>query len=216
MPQDSVIEAPLILSGMWIDGVNNPFLVVQAKFRFSRIETPSWWDQFSELVKEATGFTPPVVQGVDIPVASQYAITSLEALRILGKRISLTEDEIWETLEMVDEAMFNYYALKAMRQVQRSGTPILYREAEDPVQVRIPILTVRKLMSYPLEKPSYLDNSVVHLVGIIPVLLSERIDEVNMNLENGLWKSLYGLNTPPGKYKWVWDLGWASLIELLN
>lgn len=211
-----MIEAPLILSGIWIDGVNNPFLVVPARFLYSRLEIPAWWSRFSELVKEATGFEPTPLLGADIPLASQYAVMSLESLKALGRRISLTEEEVWETLDLVDEVMFEYYVIKAVRHVQRKGTPILYREAEDPVQVKTASLTVRKLMSYPLVRPSYVDNSVIHLAGMLPVLLSEGIDQANVNLENGLWKLLYDLNTPPGRFKWVWDMQWASLIELLN
>ncbi len=58
-------------------------------------------------------------------------------MRNLGKRLSLSEDEIWETLELIDSTMFESYVWKGVRYMQRTGTPILYRNLEDPVPVKL-------------------------------------------------------------------------------
>ncbi|MEM0113881.1 MAG: hypothetical protein QW253_04740, partial [Metallosphaera sp.] len=58
MQLDSVIEAPLIISGTLLNGVNNPLLIVRGRFIYSRLETPIWWASFLEIFKEATGFNP--------------------------------------------------------------------------------------------------------------------------------------------------------------
>lgn len=211
-----MIEAPLIISGTLLNGVNNPLLIVRGRFIYSRLETPIWWASFLEIFKEATGFNPIPIRIGDIPLISQYAVASLQAIRHLSDKLELTEEEVWSTLDLIDQAMFNFDVLKGIRYVQRFSSSILYRSSEDPVIVNVKPLKVRKLMSYPIDEPRFLDSSIVHLSGFLPVKLSSDFSEANVDAENGLWRMLYGLPAPPGKFKWVWDLNWASLLELLN
>ncbi|AWS00633.1 hypothetical protein DFR87_07780 [Metallosphaera hakonensis JCM 8857 = DSM 7519] len=196
--------------------MNNPLLIVPARFVYSTSSTPWWWDRFAELVIEATGFSPKPLLVGDMPLVSQYALGSLIAMRNLGKRLSLSEDEIWETLELIDSTMFESYVWKGVRYMQRTGTPILYRNLEDPVPVKLGHFFIRKIMSFPISTPRFMDGSLTHLAGLIPVYMADKVTDDLVDAENGLWKILHGLTTPPGNFKWVWDLRWSTLIELLN
>ncbi|WP_054836038.1 hypothetical protein [Metallosphaera hakonensis] len=74
MRLDSEVEAPLVFSGIVIDQINNPLLIVPARFVYSTSSTPWWWDRFAELVIEATGFSPKPLLVGDMPLVSQYAL----------------------------------------------------------------------------------------------------------------------------------------------
>jgi hypothetical protein len=127
----------------------------------------------------------------------------------------MNENDVKETLEMIDDAMFDSRLIRALRKAQELNLPILYRDREDPVPLSEKEVRINLLTSFPLPKPRFLESSLIHLAGILPVEISK--DSSLIQFENGLWSSLYGLPYPMNNsWKWIWDLNWASLIELLN
>ncbi|QKQ99724.1 hypothetical protein GWK48_04370 [Metallosphaera tengchongensis] len=217
MRSDLEIEAPLLLSGLGIQGINNPFLIVKSKFISERVEKPSWWERFRDTFKEATGFSPLEVKLPQIPMLSQYVYGSLIAMEDLANKISLAKNEIWDVLDLIDQALFDLGVLRGMRKVQRESTSILYREGEDPIEVRIKLPRVKFLFKYPLPEALSLDNALTHFAGLITVKMSEGLSDDLIRSENGLWHVIYGLPTPYfGKWKWIWDSIWACLVEFLS
>lgn len=215
MPSGSEIKAPLVFGGVPIKGRINPFLIVIASFQCEGLIVPYWWDRFKELVKEATGFPSKQVRVPScMPISAQYIFASTEALSDIARVVSLKPDEIPQISEMLDEAMFGKAILKGLRLSQEKGRSLLFREGEDPVYLDLPTLRVRSLAYFPLEEIENADSSVIHLAGTTPIKMAESLDSNSIQMENGLWNSLYGLPLPRAtRWKWIWDLEWASLIE---
>ncbi|MEM0373932.1 MAG: hypothetical protein QXO96_05200, partial [Sulfolobales archaeon] len=71
------------------------------------------------------------------------------------------------------------------------------------------------IQKYPIsELVNAIDNSLVHLVGVLPIYYVQERDYKYIQLEKGLWSGIYGLPFPLEKnLKWIWDGNYASLIE---
>ncbi|MEM0362684.1 MAG: hypothetical protein QXH75_02600, partial [Sulfolobaceae archaeon] len=119
-------------------------------------------------------------------------------------------------ITLIDEALFpNNYLIKALRTAQQYNSQILYREGEEPIEVSIKPLKIKVLTSYPFySKPRYVDNSLIHLLGVIPLkYIKDNLIDV-VQLENGLWSAIYSFPYPQVKnWKWIWDLNLVTLIE---
>ncbi|EHP68558.1 hypothetical protein MetMK1DRAFT_00029990 [Metallosphaera yellowstonensis MK1] len=218
MQPDSGIKVPLIFSGLPLKGTDNPFLIIVARFNCESQEIPYWWDKFKVLVREATGFSPkPMRVPACMPLSSQYVLGSKLAMDYIAKLVGLSSEEVSQTLEMLDEAMFGVPVLKALRISQDKGKSLLFRDGEDPIYVEFPAVEIKVLAYFPLTEVGSVDSSIIHLAGITPVRVAQNPDSDSVRMENGLWFSLFGLPIPKvDRWKWTWDLEWASLLEYSN
>ncbi len=172
----------------------------------------------SSLFKEATGFDCRFdldVEG-DIPFSSYYVyLTKLLVDGAVEKcEIPITEEEKFETLSLIDAALFDSRLIRALRTAQRLNSSLLYRDNEDPVAVDLAEISVRKIASFPIEVKDDVDNSVIHTIGLIPIKLAQGITQELVDLENGIWHSLYSIRVPyVNNWKVIWDLNWATIIE---
>jgi hypothetical protein len=210
------VKLPIPFSGVAVD-VNSPILVVLAKAKVV-VKSGRPKVDISSLFREATGFECKFnldVEG-DIPFSSYYVIVSkLLVERAIEKcAIPINEDEKFETLRLIDDALFDSRLIRALRTAQRLNVNLLYRDDEDPVPVDFAEIHVRKIASYPIEVKGEVENSVVHTIGVIPVLFSQGIKKELVEQENGIWHSLYSIRVPYiNNWKVIWDLNWATIIE---
>ncbi|MCY0873317.1 MAG: hypothetical protein OWQ47_00040 [Acidianus infernus] len=218
MQQDLEVKVPFCYSGLPLE-VNNPVLINFAIVKVREVKRKPKIDKFLEYFREATGFSCNIDYDIEgnLPFSSYYVYVTrkLVDLSINKCEIPMNENDVRETLEMIDDAMFDSRLIRALRKAQELNSPILYRDGEDPVPLSGKEVRINLLTSFPLPKPRFLESSLIHLAGILPVEISK--DSSLIQFENGLWSSLYGLPYPMNNnWKWIWDLKWASLIELLN
>jgi hypothetical protein len=131
----------------------------------------------------------------------------------------MSEDEKFEILHLVDEAIFPQNSLvKALRTSQQLNSPILFRDGEEPIRIQLESIKIKVVSSYPFDgNPKYLDNSLIHLTGIIPVEYAESKARNLIEFENGLWSAIYSLPyLKINNWKWIWDLNWLTIIEFSN
>ncbi|BFH72465.1 hypothetical protein SJAV_04090 [Sulfurisphaera javensis] len=216
-----MISLPIPLFGIPLKGVNNPILIMFA-FTNSQItnETPDLPQEFFEYFKEATGFECTVNVNLKgkIPFVSKYVYLSYLYFKEAIKKCNLpiSDNEMNDVLIMIDDTLYNSEVIRGLRKALLMGKDILYRDGEDPVEVNVKKFKIQLLYSYPIPQSfNYIDNSLIHLVGILPVEFAETQDLNLIRMENGLWFSLYSI-PPPIRLDWkiIWDLNWASVIEL--
>ncbi|BCU69188.1 hypothetical protein [Stygiolobus caldivivus] len=218
-----MISLPIPLLGIPLKGVNNPILVAFGEFdsrvvKEGKTKLPS---KFFELFEEATGFKCDISIGFDkyLPFSSSYIYLSDLFFRksIEECDIPISENEIQETLSMIDDALFDSELIRALRAAFKLGVPVLYRDEEEPIRLSLSNFPSLYLFSYPLDLSSlrYVDNSLIHLVGMIPLDYVETKDTNLLGVENGLWTSLYGIPFVLRKdWKLIWDLNYVTAIEV--
>lgn len=210
---------PLCFSGIPLSQVNNPILIILYKTKIKKVNRKPRFKEFLEYFKDATGFYCNIdfdIEG-NIPFSSYYVLFSEmffnEAIKICN--IPITKKEIVETLKMIDDAIYDLPLIRGLRIAREIKSSILYRDGEEPIRLNLSLKRVSILQSFPIQTLRYIDNSVIHLAGLLPIEISENIDLYS--IENGLWSLLYGLPYPlVPKWKWIWDLKWATLIEFSN
>ncbi|MBB5253376.1 hypothetical protein [Sulfurisphaera ohwakuensis] len=216
-----MISLPIALFGIPLKGVNNPILVTFASANVEIITEPSELpDQFFTYFKEATGFECNVNLNLrgKIPYATKYVYLSQLYFQEAIKKCSLpiSNEEMNDILSMIDDAIYNSELIRGLRRALILGKDILYRDEEDPVPINLKKFKIELLYSYPLpDNYNYIDNSLIHLLGILPVEFAETQDVNLIRVENGLWFSLYSIPSPVRlDWKIIWDLNYASVIEL--
>ncbi|AKA73414.1 hypothetical protein SULI_05315 [Saccharolobus solfataricus] len=219
------LEVKVPFLGIPLKGVNNPILVLDGIIEplniFVNTEAIR---QFIMQFNEAVGFEcikEEVYWDSSIPFSSYYIyITDKlanDAIRRCG--IPISEDERFEILHLVDEAIFpQNFLVKALRTSLQLNSPILFRDGEEPITVQLEPIRIKIISSYPFDNnPKYLDNSLVHLAGIIPVEYIESKSRNLIEVENGLWSAIYSLPyLQINNWKWIWDLNWVTIIEFSN
>lgn len=217
-----MISLPIPLFGIPIKGVNNPvFITFTATNSQISNNYPNLPKEFFEYFKEATGFECKVNINLEgnIPFSSRYVyLTYLYFKEAISRcQLPISDKEMIEILQMIDDALYNSELIRGLRKALLLGKDILYRDGEDPVEVsNVKKFRIELLYSYPLQENfNFIDNSLVHLLGILPVEFSETQDLSLIKVENGLWFSLYSI-PPPVRLDWkiIWDLKYASVIEL--
>ncbi|AHC50612.1 hypothetical protein SUSAZ_00430 [Sulfolobus acidocaldarius SUSAZ] len=218
-----MINLPLSLFGIPIKGVNNPILTAFIGFDAQvkeGVDSPLLTD-FKSLFKEATGFECKVlldITGSPTPLSSSYIyLSELFFRKAIEKcELPLSEEEMWDTLKMIDDVLYNSPLIRALRTSMRMGSGILYRDGEDPIPVSLPEMSASLLFKYPIpNSPLFIDNSLIHLLGILPVEFAETKDLGLFNVENGLWNSLYKISIPSkDRWKLIWDLKYVTGIEV--
>ena len=219
----SVLEVKIPFLGIPLEGVNNPILVVNAlvEVKEKQLVKVDIFKQFAEEFNEAVGFNcakPSEYWDQSIPFSSYYVyLTNQIAQKSIEKcNLPISEKEKFEIITLIDEALFpNNYLIKALRTAQQYNSQILYREGEEPIEVSVKPLKIKVLTSYPFySKPRYIDNSLIHLLGVIPLkYIKDNLIDV-VQLENGLWSAIYSFPYPQVKnWKWIWDLNLVTLIE---
>ncbi|WP_246252858.1 hypothetical protein [Acidianus brierleyi] len=219
MQRDLEINIPLCFSGIPTI-VNNPLLIVNIKHKIRLIDRKPRID-ISKIFKEATGFECKFNIDIEnnLPFSSYYVIiTKFLIDRAIGTcELPITLDEENEIMRMIDDALYDSELIRALRTAQFMNSSILYRDNEDPVKISFPSLKIRVLYSFPIRIRDDLDNSIIHTLGMIPVKFSEKFSPDLVNLENGLWHSLYSIFSPyTNNWKIIWDLNWATFIEFSN
>ncbi len=181
--------------------------------------------EFISMMEEATGFScqPQVKSLSDAPYASSYVFSTFKAENdFIECGVPATIEEMNEIAFEIDDYLFpeDVDMLKALRVSITTGHPLLFREGDEPVQIRN-VFSGRRLIFYPRGNPNLLDNSLTHLVGFTAIEVSrnlgEDLESVEglIHFENGIWSAIYSLPVPEAKpVKWIWDLRGASLIEL--
>ncbi|NON62236.1 hypothetical protein [Acidianus sp. RZ1] len=216
MQQGLEAEFPICFSGIPLK-VNNPIFIVMTKgiISFSEINQDIWG--ISQYFKDATGFSPTTFYTIngEIPLSSKYILstemTLKEMMRKLG--INISKEEFFQILNLIDEVAFDSEVIRGMRKSMEANSSLLYRDLEDPVLVKFPVLNIKALMSYPLGDPVYKDNALIHLTGYLPSAIAEGKTFL-ISVENGLWGSLYSLPILNVKnWKWIWDLNYSTLIS---
>ena len=218
-----MISLPIPLFGIPLKGINNPILVVFSEFdvnvtKDGKMKLP---EKFYDLFEEATGFKCNISLAFDkhVPYSSSYIYLSDLYFRRSVKEceIPILEEEIQDTLLMIDDALFDSELIRALRYAFKVGVPVLYRDEEEPIRLSLPNFTSTYLFSYPVDLSSvrYIDNSLVHLIGMIPLDFVETRDLNLLYVENGLWESLYGIPFVTRKdWKLIWDLNYVTAIEV--
>ena len=216
-----MIELPVALFGIPLKGINNPLLISFVRFDTEVILNKNGLpSDFFKLFEEATGFKCDIhldLKG-NIPYSSKYVYLSEIYFRraIELCELPIKENELWDILYMIDDSMFNSELIRGLRTAMRLGSSILYRDTEEPITVSLPILNARFLFSFPINfNFNYVDNSLIHLLGILPIEFVETKDFTLFQVENGLWYSVYGIPIPNVKgWKLIWDLNYVAGIEI--
>ena len=217
-----MISLPIPLFGIPIKGINNPILISFCKTNSQIVEEPPDLPaEFFENFKEATGFLCKVNVNIKgkVPYSSKYVYLSyLYFKKSIEKcELPISNEEMSEILEMIDDSIYNSELIRGLRKALLLNKDILYRDGEDPVPVNIRKFRVELIYSYPIDlsSPNYVDNSLIHLLGMLPVEFAETNDLNLIKVENGLWFSLYSIPSPTRPdWKIIWDLNNASVIEL--
>ena len=205
--------------GIPLKNKNNPFLIIWANFDSDFIFTnkPSTFlMEFYEKLEEYTGMKCNIFLDLSnnkLPISTKYVTLSKEIVEICYN--FLTEREKFEILSDLDFVLHNNTLIKALRLSQIYKTPLLYREGEEPVKLDFDLIKASVIQKYPIsELVNAIDNSLVHLVGVLPIYYVQERDYKYIQLEKGLWSGIYGLPFPLEKnLKWIWDGNYASLIE---
>ncbi|ADB87966.1 hypothetical protein [Saccharolobus islandicus] len=211
--------------GIPLKGVNNPILVLDGIIEplniFVKTEAIG---QFIRQFNEAIGFQCVKEEEYwdsSIPFSSYYIYVTEKLANdaIRNCEVPMSEDEKFEILHLVDEAIFPQNSLvKALRTSQQLNSPILFRDGEEPIRIQLESIKIKVVSSYPFDgNPKYLDNSLIHLTGIIPVGYAESKARNLIEFENGLWSAIYSLPyLKINNWKWIWDLNWLTIIEFSN
>jgi hypothetical protein len=202
--------------------VNNPILITLSYFKCQKPAPylTNLENKIAEVLKQATGFNLKTYPSLncDLPFSSLYVVLSELMLTTLSKEsgLNMADHEIRELLEMIDLSLFDSPLVRGLRRAQSIGSSVLYRDRDDPVTVDFPPLLITILSSKKLStRVRFMDSSLVHLLGVIPVKLAESKDLSLFGFENGLWSSIYSLECPSEhNLKWIWDLDSASLVEV--
>ncbi len=222
-----MLKVPLAFSGIPIKGVNNPILVLFAEFKESPIFSGTLPSEFFETFKEATGFSCKKAEEIinnerySIPFSSYYIFASKRYvdLSIELCDLPISEDEKFEILNLIDDALFDSSLIKALRTAQKNNHSLLYREGEEPVFVEASGLVLKYLGYFPLiEDVRYIDDALIHLSGTLVLDFVTSFSEKLIDVENSLWDLIYGLKVPysASKFKWIWDDKYASIVEIIN
>jgi len=217
-----VISLPIPIFGIPLKGVNNPILISFYNTNSQIVEEPPELpNEFFDNFREATGFSCNVNINLKgkIPFSSKYVYLSyLYFKKSIEKcKLPISDEEMNNVLEMIDDSLYNSELIRGLRKALLLNKDILYRDGEDPVTVNPRKFKVELIYSYPIDLSSftYIDNSLVHLLGILPVEFAETSDLNLIRVENGLWFSLYSIPSPTRlDWKVIWDLNNASVIEL--
>ncbi|AWR98254.1 hypothetical protein DFR86_05750 [Acidianus sulfidivorans JP7] len=176
--------------------------------------------KFLDYFKEATGFSCNLnfdIEGT-LPYSSYYILFSKMFFQeaINSCNIPLSEKDVNETLTMIDDAMYDSSLIRGLRKAIEIQSPILYRDEEEPVKLNVEyVKNIKILTSFPIPSPKYVNNSLIHLLGVIPIDIINNIHL--LSVENGLWSAIYNLPYPlVESWKWIWDLNWATLIQFSN
>jgi len=221
------LEVKIPFLGIPIKGVNNPIFVIDGIIYNSHNKSLVKINTFSEFVEqfnEAIGFNCAKANeywDTSFPFSSYYIyVTNEIAEKAINEcNIPIDRKEKFDVLHLIDEALFpSNYIIKALRTAQELDSSILYREGEEPVKIMNKPFKIRTILSFPIDyRVKYIDNSIIHLVGIIPIEYVESNSIELIEIENGLWSALYSLPYPSVKnWKWIGDVNWVTLIEFLK
>ncbi|BCU67455.1 hypothetical protein HS7_08920 [Sulfolobales archaeon HS-7] len=211
---------PIPFSGIPLPNKNNPILVIRAPYNFDiqfEIADNTEIPPYIKEMKEIVGFMPkkiPTIKG-DLPQSVKYVKETEILANNIAKELAMSEDEKIEVLELVDEIAPYKSLIRGLRLSERLGS-ILYREGEEPIRVDMPLINVELRNRVELKPISAeLVEPLVHLLGIIPVLMSREIKKELIRLENGLWYALYSLPIEnEDRFKWIWDGRYACLFSV--
>jgi len=214
-----VIEAPVVLAGVPIKEVRNPFLIALVSFVGDPVRYSFGFDK---LFKEATGFRcgSDSLELPRMPEVSAYVLISEAYVRkaVEECQVPLSDEETNDVLSEIDEVLYGSPLLSPLRKAYRSRSAVLFREGEKEVYVDFPKLRARLIASYPLvEEISYVDDSLIHLAGYLPLEVYETRDFSVLKVNDHVWGMVYGLKVPP-RQDWIliWDGNSVSLIELVD
>ncbi len=222
LPQNSnSLKAPVVVSGIPIPDTRNPVVTQISSFQAG---TPlNKVSEFIKMMEEATGFScRSEPKGLSYsPFATSYVFSTHEVIEDFIKcGVPATIGEMNEIAYEIDELLFpeDKDMLKALRLTMQTGSPILFREGDEPVPVNN-VFSIRQIAFQPRGKPNFVDNSLVHLVGITAIEVGRSLTEEGISslfrFENGIWSAVYSVPVPEiAMVKWSWDLQGASLIEL--
>ncbi len=214
-----MIEAPVILVGVPIQEVRNPHLVVFLDF-IGEVKEYSFG--LRKLFEEATGFDcgddkvflPPM------PEVSAYVLASKLYVEkaVENCDLPLNERDVVDLLREFDEVLFPSQQTEALRRAALKGSPILFRKGEREVEVEFPKLKARLIAEHYLpEGILYVDDSVVHLAGYLPIELYETMDFRLLKVDDSIWQMVYGVKSPPREdWKLIWDFDKVATIEIVD
>ena len=212
-------EAPVILAGVPIKEVRNPHLVVFLDFVG---ETKEYSFGLRDLFKEATGFDC----GDDkfslplMPEVSAYIVASTLYVEnaVEECELPLTNKDKIDILREFDEVLFPSHQTEALRRASIRGKSILFRKGEREVEVDFPRLKARLIAEHYLtEGIVYVDDSVVHLAGYLPIELYETRDFRLLKVDDTVWQIVYGIKPPPREdWKLIWDFDKVATIEFVD
>ncbi|MBP1357838.1 MAG: hypothetical protein JZD40_05055 [Sulfolobus sp.] len=219
-------KLPIAFSGIPIKGINNPILVLWAEFINTNSISYKLTEEFHSTFKEATGFSCKKAfeqvnsEKVEGPYSSYYVYATkrfVDQSEILCD-IPMSENEKFETLKLIDEALYGENSLiKALRTAQRYNSSLLFREGEEPVIIHSEDGKFRYLYSFPLSgNTNYIDDALIHLSGTLVLDFVSSFSEKLIDVENSLWDLVYSIKVPYGKFKVIWDLDRASIVEIIN
>lgn len=216
-----MISLPIPLFGIPLKGVNNPILILFSKTNsYIMEEPPDLPEDFFRNFKEATGFECHVNVNLNgkIPYSTKYVYLSYLYFNKAREKCQLpiSDEEMYDILQMIDDSLYNSELIRGLRTALKLNKDILYRDGEEPVTVNVRKFKVELVYSFPFNYNfNYIDNSLVHLLGMLPVEFAETQDLNLIRFENGLWLSLYSIPSPTRlDWKVIWDLNNASVIEL--
>ncbi|QGA55108.1 hypothetical protein GFS03_11235 [Sulfolobus sp. E5-1-F] len=223
LQRDLEVKVPFL--GIPLKGVNNPILVLDGIIEPLKIFVKTEAiDQFIRQFNEAIGFQcvrKEEYWDSSVPFSSYYIYITEKLANDAAKNceVPISEEEKFEILHLVDEAIFPQNSLvKALRTSQQLNSPILFRDGEEPIRLQYEPIKIKVVSSYPFDgNPKHLDNSLIHLTGIIPVEYAESKTRNLIEFENGLWSAIYSLPyLQINNWKWIWDLNWLTIIEFSN
>ena len=212
-------RAPAILAGVPIEEVRNPYLIAFLDFTG---EEKEYSFGLEELFKEATGFDcgPDRVSLPPMPEVSAYIVSSKIYVEDAVKRCKLpiTEKEIADVLKEFDEVLFPSQATEALRRASLKGSPLLFRKGEREVPIEFPTLKARLVAEHALpEGIFYIDDSLIHLAGYLPLELYETRDLKLLRVDNYLWQVVYNVRAPPrDDWKLIWDNDKVATVEIVD
>ncbi|BBG24647.1 hypothetical protein IC006_1978 [Sulfuracidifex tepidarius] len=215
------MKSPIVIAGIPISGSRNPVVTQISSFELG---TPlEKVVDFIKIMEEATGFSCKVnPRGLsNSPLATSYVFSTREVIEsFINCGVPATVEEMNEIAYEIDGLLFpdDKDMLKALRLTMEIGTPILFREGDEAVPIGNSF-SARSIAFHPRDTPNFVDNSLIHLVGITAIEISQKLSENDVSslfrFENGVWSAVYSLPVPEmSMVKWSWDLQGASLIEL--
>ena len=212
-------RAPAILAGVPIEEVRNPYLIAFLEFTG---EEKEYSFDLEELFKEATGFDcgPDRALLPPMPEVSAYIVASKKYVESAVRRCKLpiTEKEIADILREFDEVLFPSQATEALRRASLRGSPVLFRKGEREVPIDFPTLRARLITEHALlEGIFYIDDSLVHLIGYLPLELYETRDLRLLRVDNAIWQVVYNVRVPPrDDWKLIWDYDKVATVEIAD